>query len=133
MEGDDGIITKATFKPPVDITIIAKTDSTNLRVGYAANEVIFNWERGLGELRVDGGPANGLHKKGAGAIPNKKYVTIRWLVTPGKQSIYVDGELRYEHMGDYSAIDNPISVSSHQSTVTVKSIKVLQSPAAKTK
>ena len=122
--------TKATFKPPVEILIEAKTHTTNLRIGYAARQVIFNWEHIGDELRVDGGPANGKHKGGAGAIPRDKYVLIRWLVTPKKQSIFVDGQPRYEHVGDYSQIDNPVSVfGAEGSEVTVKSIKVKQLPA----
>jgi hypothetical protein len=121
--------TKVSFKPPVEILIEAKTHTTNLRIGYAAKQVIFNWEHIGDELRVDGGPANGKHKSGAGAIPRDKYVLIRWVVTPKKQSIYVDGQLRYEHAGDYSQIDNPVSVfGAEGSEVTVKSIKVRQLP-----
>jgi hypothetical protein len=122
--------TKATFKPPVEILIEAKTNSTNLRMSYAANAVIFNWERNQTELRVDGGPAGGKHKPGAGLIPTNKYVTIRWVVTPTKQSIEVDGQSRYEHSGDYSKINNPVAVfCANGSEVTVKSIKVRQLPA----
>lgn len=124
LKGSEAIHTKATFKPPVEITIEAKTDSTNLRMGYAADQVIFNWERAAHELRVDGGPANGKHKVGAGLIPTNKYVTIKWVVTPKKQSIFVDGELRYEHEGDYSGINKPVTVFSEKSKVSVKSIKV---------
>lgn len=122
--------TKVSFKPPVEILIEAKTHTTNLRIGYAARQVIFNWEHIGDELRVDGGPANGKHKGGAGAIPRDKYVVIRWVVTPSHQSIYVDGQLRYEHRGDYSQIDNPVSVfGAEGSEVTVKSIKVKPLPA----
>jgi len=124
--------TKTSFKPPVEIIIEAKTDSTNLRMSYAANEVIFNWEGGRTQLRVGGGPADGQHKAGAGLIPTNKYVAIRWVVTPKQQSIYVDGQLRFEHAGDYSKIDNPVSVfPSHGSEVTVKTIKVKQLPSPK--
>ncbi|WP_395747058.1 hypothetical protein [Prosthecobacter sp.] len=127
LKGNETATTKATFKPPVEIIIEAKTDSTNLRLSYAANEVIFNWEGGKTQLRIGGGPANGQHKAGAGLIPNNKYVTIRWVVLPNQQSIYVDGKLRFEHTGDYSKIDNPVSVfPSHGSEVTVKTIKVKQ-------
>lgn len=122
--------TKATFKPPVEIVIEAKTNSTNLRMSYAADYVIFNWEGNRDQLRIDGGPASGRHKAGAGLIPTNKYVTIRWLVTPKKQSIFVDGQLRFEHSGDYSLIDNPLSVfPAAGSEVTVKSIKVKHLPA----
>ena len=87
--------TKATFKPPVEILIEAKTDSTNLRLSYAADQVIFNWERGRQQLRVDGGPADGKHKSGAGTIPTNRYVVVRWVVIPTRQSIYVDDQLRF--------------------------------------
>lgn len=126
LNGNDTITTQAHFAPPVEITIVAKTDSTNLRMSYAAKAVIFNWERNQKELRVDGGPANGKHTPGAGRIPKNTYVTIRWVVLPTKQSIYVDDELRFEHEGDYSKINKPIAVFSHDSKVSVQSIKVRQ-------
>src|SRR4051812_17889225 len=72
LEKSQTATTKAVFTPPVDIIIEAKTDSTDLRMSYAANQVIFNWSNGRNELRVDGGPANGKHKPGAGLIPANK-------------------------------------------------------------
>jgi hypothetical protein len=45
-----------------------------------------------------------------GAIPSGQYVTVRWLVTPLSQEIYVDGQLRLHHNGDYSRIDRPVSI-----------------------
>ncbi len=125
LEGSDQLSTIGSFQPPVDITIIAKTDSTDLRIVYAANQVIFNWEKNMDELRVDGGPADGKHKMGAGRIPTGKYVLIRWVVTPENQAIYVDNELRFEHRGDYSQINRNVSVfTSPNAKVTVKSIQV---------
>lgn len=124
LKGTETVQTEDTFKPPVEITLVAKTDSTDLRMGYAASQVIFNWVNHPHELRVDGGPADGKHKIGAGLIPTNKYVTIRWVVTPKKQSIYVDDKLRFEHEGDYSAIDNPVTVFSNKSKVSIKSILV---------
>lgn len=129
LQGHETATTKAVFKPPVEIIIEAKTDSTNLRMSYAADQVILNWEGGRAQLRVDGGPANGQHKSGAGLIPADKYVTIRWVVTPKRQSIFVDGQLRFEHTGDYSKIEKPVSVFPSGSQVTVKTIKVKQLPA----
>lgn len=129
LNGDDGISTKASFQPPVEISITAKTDSTNLRIGYAADQIIFNWEGGRQQLRIDGGPANGRHKAGAGLIPINKYVVVKWVVTPSGQKIYVDDQLRFEHNGDYSKINSPVTVFGHKSRITVKSIKVKQLPA----
>ena len=125
LQGDDRLSTPNTFRPPVAISIVAKTDSNNLRMSYAADQVIFNWEDNPTQLRVDGGPGNGQHKDGAGAIPAGKYVTIRWVVTPQHQAIYVNNELRFEHNGNYSAINKCVSIfPAMGSTVTVKSINV---------
>ena len=125
--GSDRLSTPGTFKPPVEITVVAKTDSTNLRLAYAADDVIFNWEVDRDSLRIVGGPADGRHKAGAGRIPVGSYVTIRWVVTPQHQSIYVDDQLRFEHEGDYSHINRCVSVFPELgSTITVKSIKVRQ-------
>jgi len=117
--------TPCRFQPPVDITIVASADPTNLRIRYAAEQVIFNWEGDRTQLRIDGGPANGLNESGEGGIPAGQYVTIRWLVTPSSQDIYVNGQLRFHHSGDYSHIDRPVSVfTAEGSTVLVKSIVV---------
>jgi hypothetical protein len=125
LKGVDRLTTRQAYRPPVAITVIAKTDSTNLRLAYAADQIIFNWEMNQWQLRVDGGPANGLHKDGAGHIPKGKYVTIKWIVTTTHQAIYVDGQLRYEHAGDYSQIDRQVAVfPANGSVVTVKSLQV---------
>jgi hypothetical protein len=51
-------------------------------------------------------------------------VNIRWIVTPEEQRIYVDDQVRFEHAGDYSKINNPVVVScANGSKVSVKSIK----------
>ncbi|HEV7404869.1 MAG TPA: hypothetical protein VGO11_18145 [Chthoniobacteraceae bacterium] len=122
------IATTESFKPPVEITVIAKTENTNLRLGYAADQIIFNWERGPTEFRIDGGPGNKQYKKGAGGIPKDTFVTVRWRVTPEKQSVFVDDELRFEHEGDYSQIDKPVTIFAATSTVTVQSLKVRPLP-----
>jgi hypothetical protein len=127
----DSLATVHSFKPPVEITLVAKTDSTNIRMSYAANQIIFNWEVDPTQLRVDGGPADQEHKAGAGEIPINKYVTIKWLVTLKKQSVFVDGQLRYEHEGDYSQINRPFRVFTRQATISLKSLDVRQLPVPK--
>jgi hypothetical protein len=129
LKGDEHFNTRQAYRPPVEITVVAKTDSTNLRLAYAADQIIFNWELNPYQLRVDGGPATGLHKDGAGHIPKNKYVTVKWVVTTTHQSIYVNGQLRYRHDGDYSQIDRPVSVfPANGSTVTLKSVTVKPIP-----
>jgi hypothetical protein len=125
LTGSTELRTLQSFRLPVEITIVAKTDSTNLRLAYAADQIIFNWEADQSQFRVDGGPGDGHHAMGKGKIPSEKYVMIKWVVTSNHQAVYVDGELRFEHEGDYSQIERPISVfPANGSTVTVKSIEV---------
>jgi len=127
LEGSDKLTSPDAFRPPVEITITAKTDSTNLRIGYAADQVIFNWEQNKDQLRVDGGPAGSQQVDGLGQIPKDKYMTIRWVVTPKHQAVYVDNQLRFEHCGNYAEIKRPVSVfPAGGSVVTVKSIVVKQ-------
>jgi hypothetical protein len=125
LKGSDKLITPDSFRPPVEITIVAKTDSTNIRIGYAADQVIFNWEDNMDQLRVDGGPADGRRVDGAGRIPQNSFVIIRWDVTPEHQAIYVNNRLRFEASGIYQNIDKPFSIfPASGSVVTVKSITV---------
>ena len=125
LAGNDRLSTPNTFRPPVEIKLVARTDSTNLRLAYAADQVVFNWELDREQLRVDGGPADGCHKPGKGGIPTHRDVTIRWIVMPGSQSLYVDGELRFEHLGDYTKIDRNVTIfPAAGSRVTVKSLQV---------
>lgn len=125
LTGNDRLSTPNTFRPPVEIRLVAQTDSTNLRLAYAADQIIFNWELDREQLRVDGGPADGCHKSGRGSIPMRKDVTIRWIVTPGSQSLYVDDDLRFEHLGDYTKVDRCVTVfPAAGSRVVVKSLQV---------
>ena len=56
---DEKIFTTKAYAPPVAFRIIAQTDSTDLRIGYAADQIIFNWEVDPKHFRIDGGPAAG--------------------------------------------------------------------------
>jgi S1-C subfamily serine protease len=124
---DEVLMTKDSFRPPIEITIVAKTDSTNLRLGYAADQVIFNWEVDENQLRIDGGPADGQHQMNKGHIPKNEFVTIRWVVTKTQQSIYVNDDLRFQNSADYSNINKPISIfGSHGSILRVESLKTRQ-------
>ena len=56
LTGGQHFNSRQAYRPPIEITVVAKTDSTNLRLGYAAEQIIFNWEMNPSQLRVDGGP-----------------------------------------------------------------------------
>lgn len=122
----DFISTVASFKPPVEIEVVAKIEKLDLRLGYAADQLIFNWERRPDELRIDGGPADKIYTPMMGEFPKKKFAMIRWCVEKDRQTIWVDGKQRFEHKGDYSEIDRPISILAFGSEVTVQSIRTRQ-------
>ena len=117
--------TRQTFKPPVAFRMIARTDSTNIRIKYAATQIIFDWEVSPDELRVDGGPADGRHKKGAGYIKPGDWATIDLLVLPDSLSIAVDGRERYRTSADFSEIDQPFGLfTTGNAILQVKSLTV---------
>ncbi len=125
LTGTNRLVTPMSYQPPVDIRIVAKTDLTNLRIGYAADQVVFNWELNPNELRINGGPADQKHKAGAGKIPANQFVEIRWMVNLQGQQIFVDGQLRYEDTLSNVGLNRPVSVfPAVGSTVTVKKLEV---------
>jgi hypothetical protein len=114
-----------SYAVPVEIEYVCMTDSTNIRLAYACRHLIFNWEVNRSALRIDGGPANGKHRPGAGEIPTGEFVTIRQVVEKDSMSVFVDDELRATWRADFSAVDSPIAVfSTHGATVTVKSVRI---------
>ena len=122
---NDRLQSKQVYQPPVEIEYVCKTDSTNIRLEYGCNALIFNWERNRQELRIDGGPANRQHRPGKGEIPVNKFMTIRQVVLPEKMEVYVDDDLRATWQEDFSKVASVIGMHSrHGSIVTVKSIRV---------
>jgi hypothetical protein len=121
------IKTKDFYAPPIEIEYVCKTNSTNIRLGYACDEIIFNWEVDRNSLRIDGGPAAGRHMEGVGRVPINKFVTIRQVVNKDNMSVFVDDELRGYWQANFSQVNQRIGVwSAMGSTVTVKSIRVKQ-------
>jgi len=117
-----------SYSVPIEIEYVCMTDSTNIRLAYACRQLIFNWEVKRAELRIDGGPANRQHRRGAGGVPVGEFITIRQVVEKDKMSVFVDDELRAVWRADFSAIDSPIAVfSTHGATVTVKSVRIRDS------
>lgn len=123
LTGRTRLTSPENFQPPVEFSIVAKTDKLNLRLTHIARQVIFNWEVDPDELRVDAFTGGSKHAKGQGRIPVDTYVTIHWLVLPHMQVITVDGRKRYLHFGEYGGMSRPIEVFPFDSTVTVKSLK----------
>jgi hypothetical protein len=122
----DRIKTAETFSAPVVFRIVAQTEKHNIRIAYAADQVILNWEGNHTELRVDGGPGGGRYKPGAGEIPVSTWVTIDLLVRPRLMAISVDGKLRHQIQADFSRVEEPLQVFAVDSTLKIKSVRVRQ-------
>jgi hypothetical protein len=115
------------FSPPVDITYVVKTDSMNVRLGFAAEQIIFNWEVDHTTLMVVGGPADGMRKPLKGVIPVNQFVTIRQVLTDDEMKIFVNGEERGDWHCDFSKVRAPILVyQAYGSVVTLKDVSVIK-------
>jgi len=114
-----------SYSVPLEIEYVCMTDFSNIRLVYACKQLIFNWEVNRNELRIDGGPAGGQHRPGAGAVPIGRFVTIRQRVEEDKMSVFVDDKPRASWKADFSAVNSRISVfTGFGSTVTIKSVKI---------
>ena len=121
--GDGVAKSPESFPTPVEVEFLLKTDG-QVRLGYACKQIIFNWEVNPNELRIDGGPVGGQHKKGAGSLPLKRSVSIKLAVLPKQMTISVDGRERARWTGDFSTINQPISIHAHSSTVQIEQVRV---------
>lgn len=123
------VLTKDSFKPPLEIEYVCMTEKNNIRLGYACTEIIFNWEWRPGELAINGGPAHGMPtRKGAGQVPVGQFLTIRQVVLPNEMSVFVDGQQRASWKANFSGIEEPIEVFRADSDLVIKTIRVKRLP-----
>jgi hypothetical protein len=111
---------------PATLRIVLQSDGGDTRLAYAADQVIFNWDGRPDELRIDGGPANGQHKPGAGSLPANEWVAIEWVVRLDEMIIYVNGKERCRARGDFTKIDKPLTIRAHRGTVMIRSVTLVQ-------
>jgi hypothetical protein len=121
------ISTGITFRPPVTFQLRVMTDEKDFRIGFAADQIIFNWEDNKDQLRVDGGPANGKHKKGVGRLPARRWVNIDLVVNPDEIVLNVDKTEIYRVKANFSKVDQPLTLRAHNGEVAIKSITILPS------
>lgn len=121
----DSITTADSYRTPVAFRFVVLSDQTDLRIVYPADQIIFNWEMNRDQLRVDGGPAAGKHKDGAGRLPAGEWVGIELVVHADEMVIYVDGEERYRQKADFSGINRTFSINSHGGVTKIKSVTMV--------
>jgi hypothetical protein len=121
---EEGLRTEMAFQPPIEIQYVLKTDS-QVRPGFAAAQIIFNWEVNRSELRIEGGPVGGQHRPGVGGIPTKQLINIKQVVLPDVMSVAVDGHERTRWQADFRGVNEPITVrGTHGATVQLRQVLV---------
>jgi hypothetical protein len=125
-EHQRGVLTRTIYTVPVRIEMIAKTDTTNLRLYFSRGYVILNWEVNPTELRVHE-PRNGMQEGYAdkGKVKEGEWHTVVWEVGEKGLRLTVDGEHRLTEAGDFSGVKGRVGVGpAWGSTLTLKSLKV---------
>ena len=114
---------------PCRVTVVVKTDSDDLRLGYGQREgVIFNWEMANDTLRFTN-PATGRTESfpGAGHIAAGRFVRIDLTITRSTATVAVDGDTRATLSGDFAGVSFPPRVfTPGNQVVTVRAIEVTQ-------
>jgi clan AA aspartic protease (TIGR02281 family) len=129
---DERIITDRPFAPPITFKIVAKTNSSNIRLAYASDSIIFNWEQDKTFLHIVGGPAGGKHKPGAGELPRNQWVNLELTVLPDSMIIKVNAKERYRAWADFSKVNEPLTIFTYgDAVVSIRSI-VPSTPAETT-
>jgi hypothetical protein len=126
------IETKDSFSGPIEITVVARTEKTSIRL-HAFNGacVIFNWEDRRDELRVN--RPDGSDKKESGSLiaakaraldPNTWY-TLRWRITEHGMQIFLDDQEVFSEQRKYNLSANrPVSITTAFQPIDVKSVTV---------
>jgi hypothetical protein len=119
-------ITPRTFRAPFTLRVVAKTDSTNVRLYWHLGEIILNWECSVRQLRVhDPGTGRQRGIEDRGFIEVGAWHEIVWRIDAGGMRLVVDGEDRFAGNGHYAGIDAPLGIGPcFGSTVAVREFTV---------
>ena len=124
---DDASITSlADVVVPFEAQIIAKTDSTNIRINFAKGGVILNWEARIDELHCAAfASGKDASVKGKGKIVPNQWQTIILSVADDHADIFVNGELRGQIKENFKGLKGPLAVTNAAgSTVTLEFLRV---------
>lgn len=124
------LMSPQTFRPPFLIRARAKTDALNLRLYCGNGEVIFNWERNLGELRVHD-PMNGAQVgiRNQGLISPNEWHAVVWEIQKNGMRVSVDGKIRFQKQANYDKLNAPVGIGPGLSRITVDYFQVEKSDA----
>jgi hypothetical protein len=97
LSGMGYVRTPKAYQVPLKIDVIAKTDSTNLRLHFAKGQVILNWEENPDVFAVHE-PIFGHDYKveDKGRIPVNEWVNIIWMIGKDYFTVLVNDEQRFQ-------------------------------------
>lgn len=128
-----GIKTKDSYKGPIEITVVGRTEFNNLRVAaYKGAMIIFNWELNRKKLAVhhpDGkaGKLGSVTHHPFQPLEANTWYTLRWRITNHGMEVAVNGRRVFSEKGKYALVEAaPIQVRALDSTVDVKLLEVKQ-------
>jgi hypothetical protein len=129
--------TRVCYRGGVDVTVVARTPSLNIRIGAGRGGIlIFNWEGPDGGFRIhrpDNPFDDGQHYALGSTVlvmpefrlSANEWHTLRWLLTPRGQKVWVDGKLISEKAETYDlSAARPVSVLTHDTPIDMKSLVV---------
>jgi len=119
------LATSCLLSPPIKLKATVKASKGNLRLLAGADQIIFGWEINPGELRIDGGPANGRHLAKQGRIPTNSFFVVEQEITDKMMVVKIDGKERAKWFGDFSKIREQAGMfAAGNSQLTVRECKV---------
>lgn len=128
---DGHLVSTRQFSLPIQVDVVARTDSTNIRLYYGDKGiVIFNWEVNPKELRYRD-PATGKDSGVAdkGLIPKDQWVKLTWIIEEDHWRVLVDDQERATVKGQFKGLPaSSIGIGpANGSTIIVRSIRMTAS------
>lgn len=124
--GPKAVLRTAFFlEPPYAVRAVCRTTDTNVRFTLLDGEIIFNWERNPGDLRLDLPIRSRKNGVADGSIGRNRWATIEIQVFRHSLGIFVDGRLRHVAKGDLDGIRSTVGLYTRAgSTVYVREFSI---------
>lgn len=142
LDGVGYVQTPEVYQVPVKIEVVAKTDSTNLRLHFGKGQIILNWEEDPDTFVIHEPVMGHDYKvKNQGRIPVDEWVTLTWNIDKHQTSVFVNGEERFSFsptdglvtlgsgmpwlLANYTNLSSQVGIGpAWGSTVTLRSVRV---------
>jgi hypothetical protein len=126
------IVTKNDYSGPLDISLIARTAGSNIRIyGPRGSSVIFNWEMNPNELRVTRPDGNDNVESGSLAtatvqpLAANRWYPLRWRIAADGMEVWIAGKAVFAEKKSYDlSAKARVAVRAVDSNVDLKSFAV---------